>query len=143
MGNWEHRICTDAELKEIVRDVYDCKTFTSLQCKDDMMMVFMPAMFIGSRPSAPSLGDNNQINRKNKLLYIEECLTYERETPERENFLKNIGMLYEDHSKAGPRSCNGYPIFMSCKIMSIEDTKRFVEIYRKYEEMRENFEKEF
>lgn len=143
MGNWEHKIHTDAELKEIVRAVYDCKTFTSLQCKDDMMMVFMPAMFIGSRPSAPPLGNDNQINRKNKLQYIEDCLTYEKETTERENFLKNIGMLYEDYSKALPGSFNGYPIFASCKIMSIDDTKRFIEMYRKYEKMREDFEKEF
>ena len=52
-------------------------------------------------------------------------------------------MLYEDHSKAGPTSINGYPIFMSCKLLSKDDTKRFLDIYRKYEKMREEFEKEF
>jgi hypothetical protein len=34
MANWEHHINTEEELKELVRAVYDCKVFTSLQCPD-------------------------------------------------------------------------------------------------------------
>ena len=52
-------------------------------------------------------------------------------------------MLYEDNSKAGPMSINGYPIFMSCKIISNSDTTIFIEMYNKYVKMREEFEKEW
>jgi len=142
--NWQHQNFTEEELKEIVRGVYDCKIFTSLQCgNDNITMIFMPAMFMGSAPSTPTLGDNNQVNRKRKLQYIEDCLVYDSETPQREEFFKNIGMLYENWDKAGPRSINGFPMFMSCKIMSIECTKAFREMYMKYETMREEFEKEW
>ena len=144
MANWEHRVMTEEELKVVVRDVYDCKIFTSFQCGgNEMMMVFMPVMFIGSAPSTPKLSQNNQVSRKNKLQYIEDCLIYERETPQREEYLKNIGMLYEDMSKSGPRGINGYPMFMSCKILSISDSKRFMEMYYKYEKMRKEFESEW
>jgi hypothetical protein len=144
MSNWKHHQFTNDELKKIVRDIYDQKIFTSLQCDiNSVSMVFMPMFFLGSGPSKPPLNENNQINRKNKLNYIEESLKYEKETPEREEYIKNIGMLFEDMSKAGSRSINGYPIFYSCKIMSIEDTKKFIEMYRKYEDIRKNFEKEW
>lgn len=144
MANWKHNVNTDEELKDLVRAVYDCKAFTSLQCPDYLLgSVFMVAMFMGSAPSKPSLSDNNQLNRKNKLQYIEDMLQYEKETPEREDFFKNIGMLYEFYGKELPRGVNGYPMFMSCRIVSIEDTKRFKEMYGKYEKMREDFEKEW
>lgn len=144
MANWKHYIRTEEELKELVRAVYDCKIFTSLQCPGYLTgSVFMVSMFMGAAPSKPTIGDNNQLNRKNKLQYIEDMLEYERETPEREEYFKTIGMLYEDYSKAMPRGVNGYPMFMSCNIVSIEDTKRFKEMYGKYEKMREDFEKEW
>ena len=144
MANWEHKVRTDEEMKELVRDVYDCKIFTSLQCPGNLTgSIFMAAMFMGCEPSKPSLGKNNQINRSNKLHYIEAMLAYEEETPKREEFLKNIGMVYENYSKACPTAINGYPIFMSCQIASIDETKRFREMYGKYEKMREDFEKEW
>jgi len=128
----------------LVRGVYDMKYFVSQQCEGHMLsMVFMPIMFLGAAPTEPSLDKNNQINRKRKLKYIDDLLQYEKETPEREDFFKNIGMLYEEYSKAGPRGINGMPNFFSMKIVSIEDTKRFQEMYTTYCEMRENFEKEW
>ena len=36
----------------------------------------------------------------------------------------NIGMVYEHISQAGPRSVNGYPMFMSCKMLSREDSEK-------------------
>ena len=38
--------------------------------------------------------------------------------------LETIGLIYEDMSKAMPRSVNGMPMFMSCHIMHIEDWER-------------------
>jgi len=142
--NWDHKIFTEEEMKTLVREVYDAKIFTSLHCgMQNSMMVFMPMMFFGSAPTAPSLVSDNQVNRKNKLNHIQAVLDYEKETPAREEFIKNIGMLYEYHSEAGPRSCNGFPMFMSCKIVSIQETERFLEMYKKYEKMREDFENEW
>jgi hypothetical protein len=153
MANWEHKKLTEDELKQLVRDVYDCKTFTSLQCSNMVMSVFMPIMFLGAAPSKPSfpkpVGDIRK-DRKNKLNHFGDIEEWEKELQEwkddsdkRDKYFKSIGMIYEDHSKAGPTCINGYPIFMSCKIISQDDTKRFLEKYRKYEKMREEFEKEF
>ena len=144
MSNWKHKEFSEIELKELVRDVYDGKLFTSLQCSSNMVtMIFMPLMFLGAGPSIPTKTDDNQLNRKNKLIYIEEKLTYEKETPEREEFIKNIGMLYSNMSDAAPRSINGYPMFFNMHIVSIEDTEKFREMYQKYVKMREEFEKEW
>jgi len=52
-------------------------------------------------------------------------------------------MVFEENSKAGPTSYNGYPIFMSCQIISKSETRRFLEKYAKYEKMREEFEMNF
>jgi len=146
MSNWQHHPRTYDELKELIRDVYDSKIFTSLHLSEESMtsmtsMVFMPLLFMGASPSFPSETGNKQRNRKNKLVHINDIIEYEKETPAREEYLKNIGMVYEYYDKAGPRSINGYPIFMSMKILSIDDTKKFRDMYFKYEEMRKEFEK--
>jgi hypothetical protein len=154
MTNWEHNIRTEEELKEIVRGVYDCKYFTSLHCENHMVgSIFMVAMFMGAPPSKPSfptpVGDIRK-DRKHKLLHFDDLdqwekdmVEYENDTPKREEYFKNIGMLFEENSKAGPMAINGYPMFMSCQILSMDDTKRFIEMYNKYVKMREDFEKEW
>jgi len=52
-------------------------------------------------------------------------------------------MLYEFYDKAAPRGINGFPIFYSVNIVSKIDSDRFLEMYKKYEEARINFEKDF
>jgi hypothetical protein len=157
MKNWKHNILSEDELKTLVKDVYDAKIFTSLHIREfDSYLIgsiFMPVLFLGSPPSEPSFPEptgNIRKDRKNKLLQFDkieewkkEYKQWEDETPIREAFLNNIGMVYEENSKAGPRSINGYPIFFGCKIVSIEDTKKFMEMYQKYEKMREEFEKQW
>ena len=77
MANWKHYVRTEEELKELVRSVYDCKVFTSLQCPDYLFgSVFMVSIFMGSPPTKPTLVENNQLNRKNKIRYIEDMLEY-------------------------------------------------------------------
>lgn len=151
--NWKHQIMTTDELKELVRGVYDCKYFTSFQCGNMVMSVFMPMLFIGSAPIKPNFPthiNNIRIDRKNKLLHIDELKQWKKdmkdwkdETSKREDYMKNIGMIYEDNSKAGPTCINGYPIFMSCCVVSKDDTAKFLDMYRKYVKMREEFEKEW
>lgn len=43
--------------------------------------------------------------------------------------------LYEEYSKAGPRSLNGYPMFMSCGALSKDEFEIFVKYYKQYEEL--------
>lgn len=154
MANWEHYVRTEEELKELVRAVYDCKVFTSLQCPNSTVgMVFMVSMFMGAAPTEPKFPEKNsdiRKDRKNKLLHFDaleqwrkDMKEWEDDTTKREEYFKTIGMLYESYDKALPRGINGYPMFMSCNIVSIEDTKRFREMYGKYEKMREDFEKEW
>jgi len=144
MANWEHRKMTNDELKTLVKDVFDCKVFTSLQCRpSEVMTVFMASLFIGSSPTAPKIVGEIKTDRKNKLKYIDDRTEYKNDTPKREEFLKTIGMFYERYSEAGPRSVNGYPCFFSCNIVSIEDKNRFIEMYEKYEKMRTQFESEW
>ena len=54
--------------------------------------------------------------------------------------LAQIGVLWEDMSKAGPRSCNGRPMFMSFHILHIEDWKRALAAIHREEERRKSIE---
>jgi len=156
MENWTHNKITESELKELVRDVYDCKIFTSLHLKNQdhlLMSIFMPLMFLGAAPTEPSFPEqtgNIRKDRKNKLNHFDKIDEWKKDLQKweddkeiREDYMKNIGMLYEQNSKAGPTSINGYSIFFSCVIVSREDTKRFIEMYNKYVKMREEFENEW
>ena len=51
--------------------------------------------------------------------------------------LNNIGLIYEYHDKVGPRSINGYPIFMSCSLLTLKDAKFVWDLARKYHAMKE------
>ena len=46
-----------------------------------------------------------------------------------------VGMIYEYMDKAGPRSINGMPIFMSFKFIDVKDQKKVIEIYNKIREV--------
>jgi hypothetical protein len=48
--------------------------------------------------------------------------------------LQDIGLFYEYWDKAGPRSINGYPIFMSCGVLNHEDTKYVLDKSREIHE---------
>lgn len=51
-----------------------------------------------------------------------------------EEEVKQVGLIYEKYSEAGPRSINGYPTFFSCKILGIEDAGILFEKLRAIEE---------
>ena len=51
---------------------------------------------------------------------------------------EKITMIYEYMSKAGPLSCNGMPMFFSCRTANEVDAER---IWAKYEEMKEALDK--
>lgn len=80
----QHKIHTDEELRELVIAVYDCKAFTSLQCRDyEIQMCFPVLMFLLSPPDPPSLPDqsgNIKIDRMNKLNHINDMVYYNEVT---------------------------------------------------------------
>jgi len=45
--------------------------------------------------------------------------------------VEKIGLVYEYLDKAGPRSVNGMPIFMSIQMLNINDTNKLIEKYEK------------
>lgn len=157
MKTWKHGEITDEEMKLLVKDVFDAKIFTSLHLDQHSSYligsVFMPVMFIAAPPSEPNFPDKTgdiKKDRKNKLNYLDaveqwkkDYKEWEDETPLRNAYMEDIGMIYEYNEKALPRSINGYPIFMSCNIVSKADTKKFLEVYKKYEDARTEFEKNF
>ncbi len=44
------------------------------------------------------------------------------------------GMIYEYMDKAGPMAMNGMPMFLSCRMISIDDAKKVFERYNKIRE---------
>lgn len=48
--------------------------------------------------------------------------------------------LYEDFSKAGPRSMNGYPCFTSCSYLTKDDWNIFVTYFEQYKELVKGWE---
>lgn len=44
---------------------------------------------------------------------------------------RDLGVVYEDMSAAGPRAINGYPMFMSLRLMHREDWKLAFDAYKK------------
>ena len=168
MENWKHNILTEEELRKLVKDVYDTKIFTSLHLSEYdshlITSIFMPIVFMGNPPSPPSepqlrKGKDVREERKNKLNCIDETEQWKKEMehyynviypeweknekPKIDKFMENIGMIYEKKSKAGPRFINGYPMFMSCHIVSKSDTKKFLEMYKEYEQKRKEFEEKW
>ena len=53
--------------------------------------------------------------------------------------IKDIGMLFEYIDQAGPRAVNGYPNFISMKIMSKAEVKIMFEHYDAYEKINAQF----
>jgi|ERR1043166_2333163 hypothetical protein len=48
--------------------------------------------------------------------------------------LATVGMIYEYMDRAGPRSINGYPMFLSFRVLSVGDASRLFAMAKKMEE---------
>ena len=42
---------------------------------------------------------------------------------------ESVGNVVEDIAKAGPMAVNGHPVFLSCRVIHVEDWERIVELY--------------
>jgi hypothetical protein len=101
---------TDDELKQIAIDLFEGRIFTDRHLKS-MEDARMVFMLIplGAFAEAP---------------------------PE---YIDNIGMIYEYLSEAGPRSVNGYPSFLSLRVLSKEQTEKMLNFYDEYIKLKESF----
>lgn len=57
-----------------------------------------------------------------------------------EDQVKDVGMIYEYLSEAGGRCVNGYPTFMSMKLLNRADTEKVIEYAKQYHSMTEKWE---
>lgn len=103
---------TDEELKNIAIDLYHGKIFTDRDITEESNM---------------SLG---QVFLPIALGAFSECT---------EEDLKQIGLIYEYFSEAGPRSCNGLPGFFSFKLLSRTQFETAMEYLTEYHKLQKGF----
>lgn len=56
-----------------------------------------------------------------------------------QSFGVEIGSLYEEMRHASPRSINGMPMFFSCNILTIDETKDVINYLKEIEELMKEF----
>jgi len=98
----KHELKTDEELKELAQEMYRGEIFC-----------------------------DRQVNRPQdvEMVFIPLCLMDNRE---RANLRRRkVNFIYEYMSKAGPRSINGNPTFMTCRVLTEPETKRLFHFYEK------------
>jgi hypothetical protein len=109
---WTFSEKTPEELRQIGADIYEGKVFTDRHISKNSLDI-TPSIFLlialGAFSKAP------------------------------EEYIDNIGMIYEYLSEAGPRSINGYPMFFSLQVLSEEQAKVVINAYLQYKEIKENF----
>jgi hypothetical protein len=113
MSEETHTPKTDAELRQIAMDIYHGHIFTdrSIRNKDDLNLLSMIFMPLALMGKE---GADQMIERK-------------------------VSMVYEYLDRAGPRSVNGYPTFMSMKYLTEDEVQRLVPIFERYEKLQEEF----
>lgn len=52
----------------------------------------------------------------------------------RQSDVQTIGAVYEEMHRALPRGINGYPMFMSCKFVHVNDVERLAEMVARKQE---------
>lgn len=125
--DWNYNRLDDDKLKQIAKDMYNNVIFSSLFLTEHdqhlITSIFTAFAFIGP-------GMDGEDNRERVIGAVLEQEHYE-------NWVKEIGMIYENMSEALPRGINGYPMFMSCKFLDRKDTKKVIDFYNQYKEIRE------
>lgn len=100
------------DLKQLAMDLYENKIFTDMHLGDQghmLGMVFMPIV----------LGAFSDLSKEE----VEE----------------RVGMIYEYYDKAGPRGINGFPCFVSFRILSPQQKVKMLEFYEQYKKLKEAF----
>lgn len=106
---------SDSELRQIARDYVERRIFTDRNCPGDLLTsVFMVAALGGLAEQIQFLKDNPESDAR-------------------------LGLIYEYLEDAGPRSVNGYPMFMSLKILNAKDALLVGGYIKEYEGMQSQF----
>lgn len=53
---------------------------------------------------------------------------------------EDIGGMWEEYSKAGPRSMNGLPVFYSCHILTVDQSGELLGYIKELQEILDKFE---
>ena len=109
---------SEEELRQLAQDVVDGHVFGSWMLSEHeaehmLQMVFMPLFFMGT--------DVNTWLKMNS----------EPDDP--------FAHMYEYMEKAGPRSINGKPIFMSCQLLRESEAKRLGDLCQEAQRAKEAF----
>lgn len=146
---WEWTDVPNDKLKEIAKDIYNNKIFTSAHIRgNEIRSVFMGLMFLGGPDSdliSINENDDKVLKRRKKLYNINMMIEREKyfnklgttTNKAYEDWINNIGLVYEYYNQAGPMSVNGYPTFFSMCLLNKQDAKKIWEYYEKYKEIRE------
>ena len=102
----KYKPLTDEEVKQLAEDIYKGLVFT-----------------------------DRHIRIKEELLSVFMALALMSEKQIEEIRKNPPGMIYEYMCEAGPRSVNGNPMFLSFKMISIEDAKKVLEVHNKIMEV--------
>lgn len=103
---------SDSELKQLAADIYENKVFTDRHVP------------ISSKTDLT-------------MIFLLIALGAFSEMPKEE--VGKIGLVYEYIEKAGPRSINGFPIFMSLNYISQEEASKVYEYHNEYKSLKESF----
>ena len=96
---------TDQEIKQLAEDMYKGLVFTDRHIQ---IPSDIPGVFMALSLMGKELSEELQKNPP--------------------------GMIYEYMDKAGPMAINGMPMFLSFRLVSIDDTKKVLERYNKIKE---------
>lgn len=155
-NKWKHTSQSDEELKKIAKDLYNNEIFSNLHLNeyDSLESHFMCMLFMAPKqPQAPQAksGENQSIidRRDNKIYdliqlqkdqeqYEKDMVDYPFELEDYQAWLKELGFIYEYYTAGqSPMAINGKPVFFSMRLMCKEDTKKMLEFYNQYKEIRE------
>ena len=137
MFNWEHKETSDEDLKAIAKDLYEGKIFSDrhIDKHTSTYSVFMSFalwdIYEKTEKEDPKLEADRLVSLE--LYPIEK----------RDEFINDIGLIYEYLSKATPTSINGYPTFISHNLLSKKDTIKMFEYYEKYEKLKKEIEEKY
>lgn len=131
-NKWKFTETSDDDLKKIAKDIYNGIIYTDRHCRENnITMVFMPILFMAPGSNRKDGVDGQRDNK------IYDILEREIEQKYYEEYINQIGLIYEYLDKAGPMALNGQPIFYSCRFLSKEDTTKMFDYYEQYKEIRE------
>lgn len=93
---------SEEEINTLARDLFHGKIFTSNHCRDP-----------------------EDLKHVFMIIALGAFADYKKES------LDKVGMVYEYLDKAGPRSVNGYPMFMSMQLLNRSDTTKVFDKYNR------------